>query len=46
MYKDDNMEQKGEGIKKLNKFQKKEIILGEIKAGNNNPLLLKFLKIK
>lgn len=39
-------EQKGEGIKKLNKFQKKKIILGEIKAGNNNPLLLKFLKIK
>lgn len=39
-------EQLGRGIKKLNKFQKKEIILGEIKAGNNNPLLLKFLKIK
>jgi len=37
-------EQKGKGIKKLNKQQKKNIILGEIKAGNNNPLLIKFFK--
>jgi hypothetical protein len=36
--------QSGKGIKKLNKQQKKNIILGEIKAGNNNPLLIKFFK--
>jgi hypothetical protein len=37
---------KGGNIKPLNKQQKKKIILGEIKAGNNNPLLINFLRKK
>jgi hypothetical protein len=39
-----NRKKTGKGIKKLNTKQKKQIILGEIKAGNNNPLLIKMLK--
>ena len=34
----------GKGLKKLTKSQRKAIILGEIKAGNNNPNLLNMIK--
>jgi len=36
-------QQIGTGIKKLNKKQRKAIILGEINAGNSNPNLLKMI---